>query len=54
MIAKIYLIFGIVFEAFILNSYWKNKVPYTKVEIFIGGIIDILAWPIVLIDNIKK
>lgn len=54
MTAKIYLICGIIFEAFILNSYWKNKVPYTKAEIFIGGIIDILAWPIVLINNIKK
>lgn len=54
MIAIIYLICGTVFELFILNAYRKSKVPYTIAEILIGGIIDILAWPIILFKNIVK
>ena len=46
---KIYLIAGIIVEAFILKGYAEDEVPYTKAELFFGGIIDILTWPIVLL-----
>ena len=49
---KIYLIAGLITEAFILRTYWKEKVPYTKDELLIGAAVDIIAWPIVLIANI--
>lgn len=52
MIAKIYLICGIVFEFFILKSYFENNDPYTIAEILIGAVIDIIAWPIILLENI--
>jgi len=49
---KLYLIVGIIFEAFTIRGYIEQKVPYTKAEILIGGIIDIVTWPIVLLVNI--
>lgn len=49
---KIYLIAGIIVEAFILKGYAEDEVPYTKAELFFGGIIDILTWPIVLLVHI--
>lgn len=49
---KIYLIAGIIVEAFILKGYAEDEVPYTKAELFFGGIIDILTWPIVLLLHI--
>ncbi len=49
--AKPYLIAGIIVEAFILKGY-TEEVPYTRAEIFFGGIIDILTWPIVLLVHI--
>lgn len=52
MAKKIYLIIGTIFEVFILVNYLRDKVPYTKTEIIVGGIIDIIAWPVVLLDNI--
>lgn len=52
MAKKIYLIIGTIFEAFIMANYLRDKVPYTKTEIIVGGIIDIIAWPVVLLDNI--
>lgn len=52
MAVKIYLIAGILFEAFVLWDYFRCKVPYTKAEIVFGAIIDIVAWPIVLLANI--
>lgn len=49
---KIYLIAGIIVEAFIIKGYAEDEVPYTKAELFFGGIIDILTWPIVLLVHI--
>ncbi len=49
---KLYLIAGIIVEAFIIKGYVENEVPYTKAELFFGGIIDILTWPIVLLVHI--
>lgn len=52
MVKKIYLIVGTIFEFFILRNYLRDKVPYTKTEIIVGDIIDIIAWPVVLLVNI--
>lgn len=54
MIKNIYLTVGVIFEAFILRQYKKDKVPYTRLQIIIGGIIDIIAWPVVLLGNIME
>lgn len=35
MALKLYLIAGIIVEAFIIKGYAENKVPYTKAEIFL-------------------
>lgn len=52
MALKLYLIAGIIVEAFIIKGYAENKVPYPKAEIFFGGIIDIVTWPVVLLAHI--
>ena len=52
MALKLYLIVGIIVEAFIIKGYAENKVPYTKAEIFFGGIIDSVTWPVVLLVHI--
>ena len=52
MALKLYLIAGIIVEAFIIKGNAENKVPYTKAEIFFGGIIDIVTWPVVLLAHI--
>lgn len=52
MVKKLYLIAGIVFEAFVIRAYIKNKPGYRKIDYLIGGIIDIVVWPIVLLENI--
>ena len=52
MALKLYLIAGIIVEAFFIKGYAENKVPYTKAEIFFGGIIDIVTWPVVLLAHI--
>lgn len=44
-----YLLIGFLFEGLIIIGYLKNKVPFTKAEVIIGGIIDILLWPIVIL-----
>lgn len=44
-----YLTIGFLFEGLIVIGYLKNKVPFTKTEMIIGGIIDILLWPIVIL-----
>lgn len=54
MIKNIYLTVGVIFEVFILRQYQKDKVPYTKASIIIGSIIDIIAWPVVLLGNIME
>ena len=51
-VEKIYLIIGTIFEAFVLANYFKDEVSYTKTEIIVGDIIDIIAWPVVLLVNI--
>lgn len=51
MVIKIYLIAGVIFEAFVIKDYVKDKVPYTKAQIIIGGIIDVVLWPIILLEN---
>lgn len=48
----IYLVAGVIFECFVIWSYFTEKAPYTKTEIVVGGIIDIVLWPIVLLKNI--
>lgn len=52
MALKLYLIVGIIFATYVIKGYIENEVPYTKAEILIGGILDILTWPIVLLVNI--
>lgn len=52
MVKKLYLIAGIIFEAFVIGAYIKDKPAYRKIDYLVGGIIDIVAWPIVLLDNI--
>lgn len=52
MALKLYLIVGIIFAAYVIKGYIENEVPYTKAEILIGGILDILTWPIVLLVNL--
>ena len=49
---KLYLFAGVIFEAYTLWGYIKDKVPYTISEIILGGLLDILTWPIVLLINI--
>ncbi len=49
---KIYLILGIIFETFVIRGYIEEKVQYTKAEILVGAIIDIIIWPIVLLANV--
>lgn len=49
---KIYLTIGLIFEILVLRSYIKANVPYTKFEIWLGAVIDVFAWPIVLLRNI--
>ena len=40
---------GFLFEGLIVIGYLKNKVQFTKAEMIIGGIIDILLWPFVIL-----
>lgn len=51
MVTKSYLIAGVIFETFVIKGYVEDKVPYTKAQIIIGGIIDVVLWPIVLLEN---
>lgn len=51
---KIYSIAGIIIEAFIIRTYMKEKVRYTKAELLVGAAVDIIAWPIVLIGNVIR
>ncbi|MEY8573699.1 hypothetical protein AALD01_04710 [Oscillospiraceae bacterium 21-37] len=44
-----YLLIGFLFEGLIVIGYLKNKVQFTKAEMIIGGIIDILLWPFVIL-----
>lgn len=44
-----YLLIGFPFEGLIVIGYLKNKVQFTKAEMIIGGIIDILLWPFVIL-----
>ena len=39
-------------KLYLIKGYAENKVPYTKAEIFFGGIIDIVTWPVVLLAHI--
>lgn len=48
----LYLIAGIIIEAFVIRDYAKDEVPYTKAQMVIGGILDIITWPIVILVNI--
>jgi len=50
--AILYFGAGVIFETFVIRAYIKDKVPYRKVDFVIGGIIDIVAWPVVLLQNI--
>lgn len=52
MVKKLYFAIGVIFEVFVMRGYIKEKVPYALTEIITGGIIDIVAWPVVLIANI--
>lgn len=52
MALRLYLIAGIIVEAFIIKGYIESEAPYTKAEIFFGGIIDIVTWPLVLLVHI--
>ena len=52
MVKKLYFATGVLFEAFVMRGYIKEKVPYALAEIITGGIIDIVAWPVVLLVNI--
>lgn len=54
MALKLYLTAGIIFEVFVIGAYIKDKVPYRKIDFLIGGVIDIIAWPIVLLENIVR
>lgn len=54
MVKKLYLFGGIIFEAVVVWGYTKEKPPYRVSDYIIGGIIDVLAWPIVLLDNIRE
>ncbi len=54
MVKKLYLIAGIVFEAFVIRAYIKDKPGYRKIEYLVGGIIDIVAWPIILLENVIR
>ncbi|MCD8119685.1 MAG: hypothetical protein LUE29_09460 [Lachnospiraceae bacterium] len=51
---KMYLITGIIFEALVLRNYAKNNVSFTWPELIAGGVIDIAAWPVVLLANVIK
>lgn len=54
MVKKLYLIAGIVFEVFVIGAYIKDKPQYRKIDYLVGGVIDIVAWPIVLLENIIR
>ena len=53
MVALIcYLAIGIMLEILIIRSYIKYNPNYEKIQYLIGGVIDIVAWPIVLLGNV--
>lgn len=39
MVKKLYLIVGIVFEAFVIGAYIKDKPQYRKIDYLVGGVI---------------
>ena len=47
-----YLVVGIMLEILVIKSYIKHNPHYDKIQYLIGSVIDIVAWPIVLLGNI--
>lgn len=52
MFIKCYLIIGVVVATFIAIGYLTDNKTYTKTELFFGSIIDIIAWPFIILLNI--
>lgn len=48
----VYLIIGLIIEIVIMKQDAEAGAPYTMGEVLVGAIIDIVAWPIVLLVNI--
>lgn len=49
---SIYLTIGFICEAIVLWGYIRDEDQYTWYELLIGAVVDIIAWPIIIILSI--
>lgn len=52
MAKKLYFVAGIIFELCVIGAYIKDKPPYRKVDYLVGGVIAVLAWPVLLLAHV--